>query len=770
MRGISRRALATSPLLLVFLLLAAELDASWRYLGPRVPPRFWCCFLEVTVHPLDPDWLVGSGRNFRAPAESRDGGRSWNILDTSPKFFSTVLVSAADPREWYQFGDAGVEFSEDGGRTWNRSQPPITSSIGLVTVSPTTPGLAYAKPSQLGVLLRTRDGGRTWTREVRSELLTELLALSGDVLLARIHPSTLERSDDGGRTWRQVLEAVVAVAAQPGRPDHLEAIQVPDLNAGEGPPSLLVSEDSGRTWGSSASLPFTPEYSPRLVLDRDGGAFVIARDRSLWKRSPASGWQEVLPGAFAHGSSVTVAPSDPDRVYLLDGNRLLRSSDGGSTFEPTSPPELHWDSSVVPAGSDGSTLTTGRYTSEDDGETWFEDPAWPDGTESVLVRVGETILATTPSWGSFDQPSLLRSDDGGKSWSASGPGDGLSLLAPSTEGATLVLHRSASRFEAALFRSDDSGRTWNEVSRSSDAPLHGGSFLSLDARVDSEDALTAVGVFLVPDVQGAPGFGGLLWLEEGEGWQEVPLPARAGRLFTGARFAADGSLLLWGPGLFRSWDRGESWQTIIPSRVGDLELDPARPSRAFFTTRQGVLVTVDDFATWFPLGLTSGVEDLSLDRESGRLFARAPSGLHEWVFEGTEGCAAEGALCLAERFHVTATWQSTAATGTATPIELTADTGAFWFFDSDNVELVVKVLDGCAVNDHHWVFATGLTDVDVVLEVVETGTGRSRSWRSPLGTAFVPILDVEAFACSDSSTSRGEQDLYAIGSGAAEAR
>ena len=31
---------------------------------------------------------------------------------------------------------------------------------------------------------------------------------------------------------------------------------------------------------------------------------------------------------------------------------------------------------------------------------------------------------------------------------------------------------------------------------------------------------------------------------------------------------------------------------------------------------------------------------------------------------------------------------------------LTADAGDFWFFPSGHIELVVKVLDGCAINDH----------------------------------------------------------------------
>ena len=38
---------------------------------------------------------------------------------------------------------------------------------------------------------------------------------------------------------------------------------------------------------------------------------------------------------------------------------------------------------------------------------------------------------------------------------------------------------------------------------------------------------------------------------------------------------------------------------------------------------------------------------------------------------------------------------------------------ACWFFQAENVEAVVKVLNGCGINDRYWVFAGGLTDVKV---------------------------------------------------------
>ncbi len=65
--------------------------------------------------------------------------------------------------------------------------------------------------------------------------------------------------------------------------------------------------------------------------------------------------------------------------------------------------------------------------------------------------------------------------------------------------------------------------------------------------------------------------------------------------------------------------------------------------------------------------------------------------------------------------------------GAGQGVALTSDSGYFWFFNSANIELVVKVLDACTVNDHFWVFAGGLTNVDVVMTITDTETGAQRT-------------------------------------------
>lgn len=103
------------------------------------------------------------------------------------------------------------------------------------------------------------------------------------------------------------------------------------------------------------------------------------------------------------------------------------------------------------------------------------------------------------------------------------------------------------------------------------------------------------------------------------------------------------------------------------------------------------------------------------------------------------------AACLNNRFLVSASFVSNSSPGTGIAMALTPDTAYFWFFSSANVELVVKVVDGRAFNSRFWVFAGGLTNVDVTITVTDTISGTVKRYRNPAGTPFQPIQDTAAF-------------------------
>jgi membrane-associated phospholipid phosphatase len=116
---------------------------------------------------------------------------------------------------------------------------------------------------------------------------------------------------------------------------------------------------------------------------------------------------------------------------------------------------------------------------------------------------------------------------------------------------------------------------------------------------------------------------------------------------------------------------------------------------------------------------------------------------------GPGTCAVDSqTLCLGgDRFSVTAIFDAGHGKTAAGAIEDSDQAGRFWFFHPGNIELDVKVLDGCTTNDQHWVFLAGLTNLEVTVHVLDTHTGASRSYYNAAGGAFTPVQDTVAFPC-----------------------
>jgi predicted esterase len=109
-------------------------------------------------------------------------------------------------------------------------------------------------------------------------------------------------------------------------------------------------------------------------------------------------------------------------------------------------------------------------------------------------------------------------------------------------------------------------------------------------------------------------------------------------------------------------------------------------------------------------------------------------------------------LCLGNRrFQVEVAWrdfEGTTGVGSVVPVGA-EDSGLFWFFAPDNWEMLVKVLDGCALNGHHWVFAAATTTVEHTLTVTDTLTGETAVYHNPLGRKSPTITDTGALSgCS----------------------
>lgn len=72
-----------------------------------------------------------------------------------------------------------------------------------------------------------------------------------------------------------------------------------------------------------------------------------------------------------------------------------------------------------------------------------------------------------------------------------------------------------------------------------------------------------------------------------------------------------------------------------------------------------------------------------------------------------------------------------------------------YFFDESNVEMLIKVLDGCRINNRFWVFAAAATDLEYYLYVWDTTSGVVAIYYNSPGTAPRAVTDTQAFATCD---------------------
>jgi plastocyanin len=119
-----------------------------------------------------------------------------------------------------------------------------------------------------------------------------------------------------------------------------------------------------------------------------------------------------------------------------------------------------------------------------------------------------------------------------------------------------------------------------------------------------------------------------------------------------------------------------------------------------------------------------------------------------------EPCVADDTtLCLAagsgnpNRFRVRVNWtdfEGDTGAGRATP--LTADSGFFYFFNSNNLEILAKMVRGCGTQfDAYWFFGAAASNVQLEYEVVDTEACVTKVYTNPLGR-FASFGDINALA------------------------
>ncbi len=179
---------------------------------------------------------------------------------------------------------------------------------------------------------------------------------------------------------------------------------------------------------------------------------------------------------------------------------------------------------------------------------------------------------------------------------------------------------------------------------------------------------------------------------------------------------------------------------LLSNRTGTVD----HPINAFYGKTDAAAQSLDLFAGKQANGVwTLKVEDL-VTGTTGTIRNFAV----ELVAAALGPCVANATtLCLnAGRFQVSVVWQVPAdgTSGVGSAVPLTTDTGYFWFFTSNNIELVLKVVDGRPVNNRFWVFYGALSNVQYTITVTDTVTSAQKVYTNPNG-ALASVADTSAF-------------------------
>lgn len=194
-----------------------------------------------------------------------------------------------------------------------------------------------------------------------------------------------------------------------------------------------------------------------------------------------------------------------------------------------------------------------------------------------------------------------------------------------------------------------------------------------------------------------------------------------------------------------------TWQDNSTNESG-FQIERSSPAGGFVpvtTTAAGATTfTVSSLASDFPY--TFRVRAVNASGTS------AYSNLASASTRGSAGACSASAtdLCLGgSRFRVTVRWRTGSGdSGTGKAVVLPGgQTGMFWFFDSANIELIVKVLDGTSLNHFYWTFYGGLSDVSYWITVTDTQTGQSKTYANPQGN-FCGAADTASLPESGAST------------------
>ncbi|GAB6167195.1 hypothetical protein JCM19992_31950 [Thermostilla marina] len=365
------------------------------------------------------------------------GSRGWAVGEHG------TIRHTSDGKNW--------EFQESGVQASLRSVYFLDERTGWAAGGEVLPGSHVST----GIVLKTDDGGRTWTPVARGS--TPLILKIGFFDAGRgwavtapgpIAPVGLFLTTDGGRTWvpAQAENEAVARTAAFWRPDL-------GMIAGNNGFVSIVAGD-------------------RIVLAQTGGLRQVVRDIRLLP--PAYGW-------LAGDRGLIRVTADAGRSWQVPAGPLPDGVESLIDFRTITAV----GASVWAAGSPGSVV----LTSHDIGQSW---KLVPTGVSAAIRKL--FFIDEKTGWAVGELGTILKTDDGGESWTP--------VAAGGTHAALLCFAASPDQIAwqlPARYAAEDGYLT--AVAVLADRPAGTGSRTDLVLRAEAAAAETGVSAFDV-----VPGF------------------------------------------------------------------------------------------------------------------------------------------------------------------------------------------------------------------------------------------------------------------------
>ena len=553
---------------------------------------------------------------------SDDDGQSWDWLQT--EITHTLADLYVPPgREGVLFRSSGgqLEWSEDGGDSFSKSEvgaldPSKPAQHVLAIGGDGTDGQRIYLVTSDGTAWLSEDGGlsfdevgflNAWAdpddmrylRHMSWRLLGEAEA-GQPVVFA--DDKTVWISRDGLEGWDATLSGAIAGGTLVRNP-----VEPEELVVGTSLGAVYRSHNGGYSW--SAAPVETGRHLHSAAFSPDGQTLYLAAHDTFHVSHDGGDTFSEVDAPFDLPMALMV---DADgRVLMGDNQGVERSTDEGASWEPSDEGMEDVGVSVVvphPTCPDrvtlGSRCSGGLFTSADWGSSW----AHTDGNFHYVMGVHHDPQDPERVWAVSDD-ALYESTDGGGSWElrfvsyhyhgmAIDPEDGDSLLIGSVGSGEYA--DEAGR----IYHSSDGGRSWEDASAGipeSEASMH--TLLHWPGKPD----VVLLGTYKGGDVSHQSGEGIGLFRSEDRGmsWEKADLPLDNIAWLT--EWGADGVAAATEDGLWVSSDEGRTWTRqegpegwlLGADFDGELGFTMAQQGGLWRTEDGGRTWTEDTLDTWW---------------------------------------------------------------------------------------------------------------------------------------------------------------------------